>query len=188
MEKIIWEILEWLFGKKQKEREGAIYYFKSLLFLFLIVCYLSNRMWNMNDNIERVLSLNTITYITTVSKICMHFFTSLEIVSLAVFFIAILLGFLPEKILRDKEIVLMRIRLGAEIRMLNSSENVLLFLMIASMFEENVLQNYIAIYSNGAYILLIISVYEFLTSSMMGIINRFFLLKSHDEDDIVSPS
>lgn len=118
----------------------------------------------------------------------MHFFTSLEIVSLAVFFIAILLGFLPEKILRDKEIVLMRIRLGAEIRMLNSSENVLLFLMIASMFEENVLQNYIAIYSNGAYILLIISVYEFLTSSMMGIINRFFLLKSHDEDDIVSPS
>ena len=75
-------------------------------------------------------------------------------------------------------------RIGAEFRLSNSVEDILLFLMIAYIFDKNVLQNYISIYSSCVYIILgLICLFEFFTSSVKGIINRFFMIIPYDEKE-----
>ena len=184
METMIGKLLEWLFGKSEKERDGAIFYVKSLRFLILIVCFFSNKMWNMNDSIKNLLSANAITYITESSQIGIHFFTCLAIISFVLVFVAAILRFLAGKFFERYEDYFNRVRIGAENRLCYSIEDVLLFLMVAYIFDENILQSYVAIYSNVVFAILgIICIYEFFTSSVWGIINRFFMLKPYDEEE-----
>ena len=178
---IIGKLLDWLFGKSPRERDGAIFYFKSLMFLILIVIFVSNKFWNMSDSIKNLLNENAITYIVEISNIGVHFFTSLAIISLGVVIVAAIIRVIAGKYFDKYENYFNRMRIGAEFRLSNSAEDILLFLMIAYIFDKNVLQNYISIYSNCMFIILgLICVFEFFTSSVKGIINRFFMLIPYD--------
>lgn len=180
---IIGKLLDWLFGKSPRERDGAIFYFKSLMFLILIVIFVSNKFWNMSDSIKNLLNENAITYIVEISNIGVHFFTSLAIISLGVVIVAAIIRVIAGKYFDKYENYFNRMRIGAEFRLSNSSEDILLFLMIAYIFDKNVLQNYISIYSNCMFIILgLICVFKFFTSSVKGIINRFFMLIPYDEE------
>ncbi len=184
MKTLIGNLLDSLFKKNKKEREEIIFYFKSLLLLILIVCFLSNKMWNMNDSIKNLLSTKAITFITESSKIGIHFFTCLAILLCVLVFIAAILRLLAGKFFTSYEDYFNRMRIGMENCLCNSAENVLLFFMIEYILGENVLQSYIAIYSNVVFAILgIIGIYQFFTSSIWGIINRFFVLKSYDEEE-----
>lgn len=184
METMIGKLLELLFGKSQKEREGAIYYFKSLIFLILIVCFFGNKIWNMNESIKNMLSANAITYITECAQIGIHFFTCLAIISFVLVVVAAILYLLSVKFFEKREVYFNRMRIGAENRLCNSIEDVLLLLMISYIFDENILQSYVELYSGIVLVILgVIGIYEFFTSSVWGIINRFFMLKSYDEEE-----
>lgn len=183
METIIEKLLEWVLGKSQKD--GAIFYFKSLLFLILIVCFISNKMWNMNESIKNLLNAKAIAYITESVQIGIHFFTCLAIISFILTFFAAMLRLFPGKFFERYNDYFNRVRIGAENRLCNSVEDVLLLLMIAYIFDENILQSYVAIYSNVAFRILgiLCAIYVFFTSSVRGMINRFFMLKPYAEEN-----
>lgn len=61
---VVGRILDWLLGKSQKERDGAIFYFKSLLFLILIVILVSDKFWNMSSSIINLVNANVVHYIS----------------------------------------------------------------------------------------------------------------------------
>lgn len=180
------KILDWLLGKSQKERDGAIFYFKSLIFLVLIVILVSDRFWNMSSSIINLLNTKVVHYVFEISCIGIHFFTSLAIISFTVVIVAAIIGVITRNVERFEkyEDYFNRMRIGAEIRLTYSAEDILLFLMISYIFDKNILQNYISIYSNYIMGLLgIICVFQFMTSSVVGIINRFFMLRHYEEKD-----
>ena len=184
MATIVGKILEWLFGKSQRERDGVIFYFKSLLFLCLIVILVSDKFWNMSTSIISLLSANVLRYVFEISCIGIHFFTSLAIVSFVVVIVASIICLVTGNVERFEKYdnYFNRLRIGAEFRLTYSVEDVLLFLMIAYIFDNNIVKNYITIYSNYIIgVLGIICMLQFLTSSVVGILNRFFMLNHYDK-------
>lgn len=183
---VVGRILDWLLGKSQKERDGAIFYFKSLLFLILIVILVSDKFGNMSSSIINLVNANVVHYIFKISCIGIHFFTSLAIISSVVVLVATIICLITRKIKRFKkyEDYFVRMRIGAEFRLTYSVEDILLFLLIAYIFDKNILKNYIDIYADFiVWVLGIICAFQFLTSSVVGILNRFFMLKHYDEKE-----
>lgn len=176
---IIGKLLDWLFGKSQRERDGAIFYFKSLMFLILIVIFVSNKFWDMSDSIKNLLGTNVGLYVLEISNIGIHFFTSLAIISFVIEIISGIMCSLARKVscFAKYKNYFNQMRIGAENRLLYSIEDVLLLLMTVYIFDTNVIQNYTSVYSN--YIALglgIICAIQFFTSRVVDIINRFFML------------
>ena len=138
---VVGRILDWLLGKSQKERDGAIFYFKSLLFLILIVILVSDKFWNMSSSIINLVNANVVHYIFKISCIGIHFFTSLAIISSVVVLVATIICLITRKIKRFKkyEDYFVRMRIGAEFRLTYSVEDILLFLLIAYIFDKNIL-------------------------------------------------
>ena len=185
MKTIIGKILELLLGNNQKEREGIIFYFKSLIFLVLIVCFFSNRMWDMNKNIKDMLNVNKITDFIKGCQIGIYFFTSLAIIAFILIIVSSIVCFIGEEVFKKYFSYINRIKIGAENRLIYSLEDVLLLLMITYIFDENVLQNYIATYPDAVLvILLILFIWVFFTSIIKGIVDRFFFLKPYYEKEI----
>lgn len=183
---VVGKILDWLLGRSQKERDGAIFYFKSLLFLIFIVILVSDKFWNMSSSIMNLLNANVVRYIFEISCIGIHFFTSLAIISSVVLFVAAIICLIIKKVERFEkyEDYFVRMRIGAEFRLKYSVEDILLFLLIAYIFDKSILKNYIDIYADFiVWVLGIICVFQFLTSSVVGILNRFFMLKHYDEKE-----
>ena len=186
MDTFVGKILDWLFDKSQRERDGIIFYLKSLLFLVLIVILVSDKFWNMSSSIINLLSANIVRYVFEISCIGIHFFTSLAIISFVVIILAAIICVITRNIERFEkhENYSIRMRIGAEFRLTNCVEDVLLFLIVAYIFDKNILQNYISIYSDYIIgVLGIICVFQFLTSSVVGILNRFFMLRHYDEKE-----
>lgn len=184
MKTVIGKILELLLENNKKRRDGIIFYLKSLMFLILIVCFFSNKMWDMNKNIKDVLSVNDISCIIKAFQIGIHFFTSLAIIAFTLFIISTIVCIISEDFLKIYLSYINRIRIGAGNRLIYSIEDVLLLLMVTYIFDENVLQNYIVTYPNTVLaMLLILFICVFFTSTIKGIINCFFLLKSYDEKE-----
>ncbi len=174
------KIVDWLMGKDQRERDGAIFYLKSLLFLILIVVLISEVFWDMRYSIEKLFRDDVACFVLDFSKICIHFFTSLSIISLVVIVVTAIISEVMKKIDKDgkRYDYFLRMRIGAEFRLKYSVEDVLLFLLIAYIFDKNILQDYLSIYSKFTLIVLgLICAWCFLTSSVVGILNRFFMLK-----------
>ena len=183
---VVGKLLDWLLVRSQKEREGAIFYFKSLLFLVLIVILVSDKFWNMSSSIINLLNANVVRYVFEISCIGIHFFTSLAIISSVVVLGTAIICLITRKIERFEkyEDYFVRMRIGAEFRLTYSVEDILLFLLIAYIFDKNILKNYIDIYANFiVLVLVIICAFQFLTSSVVGILNRFFMLKHYDEKE-----
>lgn len=186
MDTAVGKVLEWAFGKNKRERDGAIFYLKSLLFLILIVILVSDRFWDMSSSIKKMLNIDVVYYILYISNIGIHFFTSLAIISFVVSIMSAIICEVAKRItcFKKYEDHFGRMRIGAEFRLLHSVEDVLLFLIIAYIFDKNVLQNFIFIYPKFILIVLgILCVFQFLTSRLVGILNLFFMLKRNDEMD-----
>lgn len=181
---VIEKILEWTLKKNQREREGAIFYLKSLLFLVLIVILLSDKFWDTSGSIKNLLSEKVTRYVFEISNIGIHFFTSLAIISFVVLIISAIICEITKNAtcFHKYNNYFVQMRLGSEFRLMYSIEDVLLFLIIAYIFDKNVFQNYISTYSKFVLVVLgILCAFQFFTSSVVGIISRFFMLKPYDE-------
>ena len=180
------KIIDWLLGKNNREKEGTIFYLKSLLFLILTVILVSDKFWNMSSSIKNLLSEKVFFYIFEISTLCIHFFTSLAIISFVMVIVSAIICEITRKVkCFDKySNRFNRMRIGAEFRLSYSVEDVLLFLLIVYIFDKNVLQEYISIYSKFIWITLgIICTIRFLTSSMVGVVNRFFMLNPYEQEE-----
>lgn len=187
MATIIGKIVDWIFGKNQRQRENSLFYLKSLLFLTLIVISISDKFWQMSSSIKKLLGVNVGFYILEISNIGIHFFTSLAIISFVIVIISAIICEITRRVIcfEKYENYFNRMRIGAEFRLSYSVEDVLLLLMTAYIFDTNVIQNYISVYSDYIVIGLgVICAFQFFTSSVAGIFNRFLMLNlPYDEKE-----
>ena len=85
-------LLNFFTEKTERERDARIFYVKSLMFLLVIVVFISDRFfWKMSQNINSMLGEKISGYILNIVKLGAHFFTCLSIIS---FFVILIAAFL----------------------------------------------------------------------------------------------
>lgn len=179
------KIMEICFSENKEKRNRGIFQFKSFVFLILILVLISDNFIDMKGEISSLIGEKIQTWILNISNIAVHIFTSLVIVS----FIVIIISETIYKIM-DKKLTRIdyfrRLRIGAFFRFSNSLEDVLIFLITGSVFDCNFVTNYIRVYSRYLWIGIFIACgLQFVFSSSVGILNRFFVLwSSMDEKNV----
>ena len=139
-------ILEKFFGiifeKSEVEKEKNISYFKSLIFLALIVIWAAKKFMGFNI-VENLMQLipneEIVNYILIIMQICVQFFTTLAVMA---FFIMVISGIIFEIMkkyfINNKKITLfMRMKNGSESRLINSIENVMIALGVGILFDKH---------------------------------------------------
>ena len=173
-------LLNFFTEKTERERDARIFYVKSLMFLLVIVVFISDRFfWKMSQNINSMLGEKISGYILNIVKLGAHFFTCLSIISFFVILIAAFLYLLVSKLSKNLEYqsYFQRLRIGSEFRFTYSLEDVILCLAIGYIFDKNFVRDYMDVYTNFIWICIFAScALEFLFSSVKGIIYRFFFL------------
>ena len=105
-------------------------------------------------------------------------FTSLVIIAFVIFIISAIIYEILDKKSNNIERIdyFHRLRIGSSFRFSSSLENVLIFLMTGYVFDNNFVSEYISIYSQYLWICIFIACgIEFVSSSLIGILNRFFV-------------
>lgn len=173
-------LLNFFTEKTERERDARIFYVKSLMFLSVIVVFISDRFfWKMSQNINSMLGEKISGYILNIVKLGAHFFTCLSIISVAVILLAALLCFIADKVVDNREYrnYFDRIRRGSEFRFTYSVEDVMLCLAVGYIFDRNFVSEYISVYTNFIWgCIFVAGALEFVLSSVKGIIYRFFFL------------
>lgn len=179
MTTFISQFMNWMLNKNERDREEKTFYLKSLLFLILIVIFLSNKQWNMVDNVERLLGENIMQYILIITKVGLHFYTALAYLAFIIMFISSIVYIFMDKLSPNSELVkyMNGIRVGSEFRFTWSIEDIVLCLMIAYLFDKEIIFEYMYTYSEFLWIIVfIIGFLVFIFTSLKGVINRFFVL------------
>lgn len=176
------QLFGWTLNKNENEREHKVFYLKSLSFLVLIVIVVSEKCfkWNMIENIRDLLGDNIVGYMQRLTEISLHFFTALIAISMLVMIIAIILYLVVQKTSNNKLIdYLNRLRVGAEFRLKYSIEDVLIFLVLACFLDDSIVTEYQNTYSEALFGIVIFACgIIFFLSSLIGVLNRFFVLWS----------
>lgn len=187
MGEILAKFMELWFGENKEKRNLGIFQFKSFVFLILILVLFSNNFIDMNSKISSLLGENIQIWILSVSNIAIHIFTSLVILSFSIFIVSAIIFEIMNKKSKniDRIDYFHRLRIGASFRFSNSLEDVLIFLIIGSIFDCDFVTNYTCVYSKYLWIGIFIACgLEFLFSITVGILNRFFVFWSPmDEED-----
>lgn len=179
MTTFISQFINWILNKNETDREAKTFYLKSLLFLILIVIFVSNRCWNMVDNIKVLLGKNIMYYILTIVKVGLHFFTALAGLAFSIMLISGVTYILMDKLSNNYARInyMNRLRLGSEFRLRWSIEDIVLCLMVAYLFDKEIIFEYMYTYSEILWnIVFIIGICVFVFTTLKGIINRFFVL------------
>ena len=179
MEKILECLLDFLFNKN---KEGIIFGVKSFAFLILIIFFVGDKLWDLSSNLNELLSEDVVNNIMKISNIGIYFFSSFTIVSFVVVLASAIIYGISDKIIGKHSKYFHRMRLGTEIRLGSYAEDILLFLLIGYIFDKSIFTKYIMSFYNHELtfvIIMLIVIYEFFTSTVWGILNRFFSLDSY---------
>ena len=169
------------FDRSKEQRNNAIFQFKSFVFLSLILILFSNIFWDITGCISSIISKEVQEWILDISKLASHLFTGMVIISVALLVVsAIIYKILYKKSKNSDRInYFHRLRIGCSFRLLNSLEDVLIFLIMGYIFDRNFVSHYTSVYSKYLWICIFIAcIFEFFFSSSIGIINRFFVFWS----------
>ena len=116
--------------------------------------------------------------ILDIVRIGVHLFTSLVIIAFVIFVISAIIYEILDKKSNNIERIdyFHRLRIGSSFRFSSSLENVIIFLMTGYVFDNNFVSEYNSIYSQYLWIWIFIACgIEFVSSSLIGILNRFFV-------------
>lgn len=175
------QLFGWVLNKSEEEKEQRTFYLKSFLFLVLIVIIASNRYWDMTGNIQLLLGTVAIEYVITITRIGIHFFTTLSILAFVVLIVSAIIYEVIKKISIDSRWCgyFNRLRIGAELRLSSSVEDVLLLFLVAWVFNKNIIVDYANTYSEVFFMIMVVScILQFVFSTVAGILNRFFVVWS----------
>lgn len=178
------KIIEVLLGGNKLKTNRGIFQFKSFVFFCMILAFFSNVFWNMKGCVRNVISKEVQIWILDISKIASHIFTSLVILSFVLLIISAIAYKIMDKISKNNDRIdyWHRLEIGSFVRFSNSLEDVIIFLMIGCFFDKNFLDNYISVYSKVFCVGLFVACsIEFVSSSFIGIINRFFVFCIPDD-------
>lgn len=175
------KIFELLLGENKEKRQYRLFHLKSVTFLWLILILFTSRVWNVQKCIKGLISEKIQSIILDIARIGAHLFTSLVIIAFVIFVIAAIIYEIMYKVSNNNERIdyFHRLRIGASFRFSSSLENVLIFLMMGYVFDNNFVNEYTAIYSQYLWICIFIACGgEFVFSSSIGVLNRFFVFWS----------
>lgn len=170
-----------IFEKSEVEKEKNISYFKSLIFLALIVVWVAKKFMGFNivENLMYLLpSEEIVNYILIIMQIGVQFFTTFAVMA---FFIMVISGIIFE-IIREHSSdnrrieKFFRMKIGSESRLINSIENVIISLGIGLLFDKqflNIYQNMNINYFESIFVILCICVTVY--GILQGVLNRFFV-------------
>lgn len=181
MMSLLTKILGVIFDKNEIEKERKISYFKSLIFLTLIVIWVAEEFmgFNLVENIMYLLSdKEMVDYILIIMQIGVQFFTTLVVIALVIMIISgIIYEVIKEHSNNNKQInYFSRMKAGSELRLENSIENIIICLGIGMMFDNQFLNIYQNIYINIIVaIILTIYVLVVINRILKGVLNRFFV-------------
>lgn len=179
MTNLISHLIDGVLNKNEREREEKIFYLKSSIFLILIVIFFSNKNWSMVDAIEILLGKKIIYYILIITKVGLHFYTTLAKLAFVIMFSTSIIYICMSKISQNRKLInyMNRIRLGAEFRFRWSIEDIVLCLMIAYLFDSVIISEYVNTYSEIVVgFVFVAGFFVFTFTSLRGVLNRFFVL------------
>ena len=170
-----------IFDKNEVEKEKSISYFKSLIFLVLIVIWVAKKFMRFNivENLMKLLpNEEIVNYILIIMQIGVQFFTTLAVMAFVIMLISgIIYEIIKEHSNKNKIIeYFSRMRLGSESRLINSIENVIICLWIGLFFDKQFLNIYENININYfGNIILILCICVTVIGILQGVLNRFFV-------------
>ena len=172
------KMFEMLLEGNKEKRQSRIFHFKSFVFLCLILVLFTSRFWDIQGCVRNLVSEQIQSLILDIVRIGAHLFTSLVIISFVIFVISAIIYEIQDKKSNNIERIdyFHRLRIGSSFRFSSGLENVLIFLMIGYVFDNNFVNEYTSIYSRYLWICIFIACgIEFVSSSTVGILNRFFV-------------
>ena len=127
------KIFELLLGENKEKRQYRLFHLKSVTFLF------TSRVWNVQKCIKGLISEKIQSLIVDIARIGAHLVTSLVIIAFVRFVIAAIIDEIMYKVSNNNERIdyFHRLRIGASFRFSSSLENVLIFLMMGYVFDNN---------------------------------------------------
>lgn len=175
-------VFSWFFNKDEKEKEQKTYYIKSLLYLGVIILFICNYFHDTTNVIIEILGNKILHYVSLFLIVGLDFFSVLCVMAIVIWFISLVLSVICEK-LSDNKIYdyFLRMCYGSKHRLINCVENVTLMLLMAYLIDYSVFQQYKAMYSDNEWMVFcVILAVTFMTTSIKGILNRFFVLWPHE--------
>lgn len=178
MGELLAKMFELLLEGNKEKRQSRLFHFKYFVFLCLILILFTSRVWDIQGCIRSLVSEQMKSLILDIVRIGVHLFTSLVIIAFAIFVISAIVYEILDKKSNNIERIdyFHRLRNGSSFRFSSSLENVLILLVTGYVFDNNFVSEYTSIYSQYLWICIFIACgIEFVFSSTVGILNRFFV-------------
>ena len=183
MMSLLTKIWGMIFEKTEVEKKKNISYFKSLIFLTLIIIWWAKKFMGFNivENLMHLLpNEEIVNYMLIIMKIGVQFFTTLAVMA---FFVMVIFGIIYEImkkhfIFNEKISLFMRMKNGSESRLIDSIENVMICLWIGLLFDAhflNIYQNMSIDYFESIFLILCVGVT--IIEIIKGILHNFFVFR-----------
>ena len=177
-------ISEFILEKRSTERESNFLYLKALLLFSLIILYICDICYPMNNQIRQWIGIDTITFICegitiflcsfiVLTKLFFGFF-------LISFFLYLIIGATQYSIKCTN--FLKKLSQGTALRSAYTAGNVLLYAFFLLKFDESIIPKYLTIHSDLTICLIcILGFFDIIAIIVPTIIKQFFFLSSTDE-------